>query len=77
MTSKIFVYYDKPNYNKLDKPYICFTDVTTKTANHPKPPKTIRNHAPKTIRRHGTHRQPARNFTNQSETVHIHVKIRR
>ena len=49
--------------------------ITTKTANHPKPPKTFQNlpkppetiriHPPKTIRNHWSHPQPARNYSNQ------------
>ena len=47
------------------------------TRHHPKPSEAIRNHPPKTIHRHRAHPQPARNYTNQSVTLLIHVKIRR
>ena len=45
------------------------------TWNHPKPPETIQNHPPKTIHCHRAHPESARNYTNQSKTVHIDVKI--
>ena len=45
--------------------------------NHPKPPKTICNNSPKNIRSHRAHLQEARNYTNRSETIHIHIKTRR
>ena len=62
------------------QPKMLCLDITNKTANHPKPPETTRNH-PQTLTQN--YLPPPSSPATSSKlhktvkTIHIHVKIRR